>query len=91
MVSDVQVLSGTTTNWLCIRHPLGEAEDPFEPWGPEQDVNSTRLMTRVLHEEKPDFVYVTRSSRSKWRPGYPFQIRVLNGDLITGESKQAFG
>ncbi|THU96983.1 Metallo-dependent phosphatase [Dendrothele bispora CBS 962.96] len=31
-------------------------ENPWDSWGPEQDANSTRLMKRVLPDEKPDYV-----------------------------------
>ncbi|KAF5346666.1 hypothetical protein D9758_013215 [Tetrapyrgos nigripes] len=31
-------------------------ENPWDWWGPEQDANSTRLMKRVLPDEKPDYV-----------------------------------
>ncbi|KAJ3111845.1 hypothetical protein HDU96_005297 [Phlyctochytrium bullatum] len=34
-------------------------ENAWEDWGPEQDVNSTRVMKSVLEAEKPDFVVFT--------------------------------
>eukprot|EP01027_Heterolobosea_sp_BB2_P016149 GEZU01023024.1.p1 GENE.GEZU01023024.1~~GEZU01023024.1.p1 ORF type:complete len:149 (-),score=23.06 GEZU01023024.1:90-536(-) len=36
---------------------FGEGEDTL--WGPEQDVNSTRVMNLILSIEKPDFVMLT--------------------------------
>eukprot|EP01102_Stenamoeba_stenopodia_P020743 TRINITY_DN8201_c0_g1_i1.p1 TRINITY_DN8201_c0_g1~~TRINITY_DN8201_c0_g1_i1.p1 ORF type:complete len:384 (+),score=63.09 TRINITY_DN8201_c0_g1_i1:36-1154(+) len=36
---------------------FGEAEDTL--WGPQQDVNSTRVMRTVLSIEEPDFVILT--------------------------------
>jgi hypothetical protein len=36
-----------------------EGENPWDAWGPEQDVNSTRLMKTVLGDEKPDYVFVS--------------------------------
>lgn len=32
-------------------------ENPWDTWGPQQDVNSTKLMRLVLADEKPDYVY----------------------------------
>jgi hypothetical protein len=43
---------------LTVFSDLHYGENPWEDWGPEQDRNSTRLMRRVLKEEKPDFVCV---------------------------------
>lgn len=45
---------------------FGEAEDLS--WGPAQDINSYRVMRKMLAVDRPDYV-------------------VINGDLVTGESK----
>jgi hypothetical protein len=42
---------------LTIFADLHYGEHPWDEWGPEQDVNSTRLMRTVLADEKPDYVY----------------------------------
>lgn len=42
---------------LTVFSDLHYGENPWDDWGPEQDFNSTRLMRRVLKDEKPDYVY----------------------------------
>lgn len=41
---------------ITIFSDLHFGENPWDDWGPEQDVNSTRLMRTVLSDEKPDYV-----------------------------------
>ena len=41
---------------LTVFSDLHFGENPWDDWGPEQDVNSTRLMNTVLTSEKPDYV-----------------------------------
>lgn len=41
---------------VTVFSDLHFGENPWDAWGPEQDANSTRLMKRVLRDEKPDYV-----------------------------------
>jgi hypothetical protein len=41
---------------LTVFSDLHYGENPWDVWGPQQDVNSTRLMKKVLTDEKPDYV-----------------------------------
>lgn len=41
---------------ITVFSDLHFGENPWDTWGPEQDVNSTRLMRTVLADEKPDYV-----------------------------------
>ena len=41
---------------VTVFSDLHFGENPWDDWGPQQDVNSTRLMKRVLGDEKPDYV-----------------------------------
>ncbi|KAI5121439.1 hypothetical protein M0805_006200 [Coniferiporia weirii] len=41
---------------ITVFSDLHFGENPWDTWGPEQDVNSTRLMRTVLSSEKPDYV-----------------------------------
>ncbi|KII84523.1 hypothetical protein PLICRDRAFT_351516 [Plicaturopsis crispa FD-325 SS-3] len=41
---------------LTVFSDLHYGENPWDDWGPQQDVNSTRLMRTVLGDEKPDYV-----------------------------------
>ncbi|KAG2340703.1 Metallo-dependent phosphatase [Suillus weaverae] len=41
---------------LTIFSDLHYGENPWDDWGPQQDVNSARLMRGVLAAEKPDYV-----------------------------------
>lgn len=41
---------------ITVFSDLHFGENPWDDWGPEQDVNSTRLMRTVLSDEKPDYV-----------------------------------
>ena len=41
---------------ITVFSDLHFGENPWDTWGPEQDVNSTRLMRTVLSDEKPDYV-----------------------------------
>jgi hypothetical protein len=43
---------------VTVFSDLHFGENPEGPWGPAQDTNSTRLMTNVLRDEKPDYVCV---------------------------------
>jgi len=42
---------------ITIFSDLHYGENPWDSWGPQQDVNSTRLMRTVLVDERPDYVY----------------------------------
>jgi hypothetical protein len=52
---------------VCIFEDLhyGEAEDT--DWGPQQDINTTRVMNSVLNSESPQLVVL-------WRKHLPFQL-----------------
>ncbi|KAI0718345.1 Metallo-dependent phosphatase [Cerioporus squamosus] len=41
---------------ITVFSDLHYGENPWDDWGPQQDVNSTRLMNTVLTSEKPDYV-----------------------------------
>ena len=41
---------------LTIFSDLHFGENPWDLWGPQQDVNSIALMRTVLADEKPDYV-----------------------------------
>ncbi|KAF8805826.1 Metallo-dependent phosphatase [Phlegmacium glaucopus] len=41
---------------LTVFSDLHFGENPWDVWGPQQDVNSTALMRTVLGDEKPDYV-----------------------------------
>ncbi|CDO73906.1 hypothetical protein BN946_scf185016.g63 [Trametes cinnabarina] len=41
---------------ITVFSDLHYGENPWDAWGPQQDVNSTRLMNTVLRNEKPDYV-----------------------------------
>jgi len=41
---------------LTIFSDLHYGENPWDEWGPQQDVNSGRLMRTVLADERPDYV-----------------------------------
>ncbi|KAK0473749.1 Metallo-dependent phosphatase [Armillaria novae-zelandiae] len=43
---------------ITVFSDLHFGEGPDTIWGPEQDSNSTRLMRKVLPEEKPDFAVI---------------------------------
>jgi hypothetical protein len=43
---------------LTVFSDLHFGENPWDVWGPEQDVNSTALMRKVLGDEKPDYVVI---------------------------------
>ncbi|KAF9525411.1 Metallo-dependent phosphatase [Crepidotus variabilis] len=43
---------------LTVFSDLHYGENPWDDWGPEQDKNSTRLIKRILAEEKPDFAII---------------------------------
>jgi len=52
-------------------------------WGIDQDVNSTRVMNKVLSSETPDFVVISAV------PFFHLEVTlltILDGDLITGEN-----
>lgn len=42
---------------ITVFSDLHFGENAWDVWGPQQDVNSTRLMNKVLASEKPDFMY----------------------------------
>ena len=48
---------------ITVFSDLHFGENPWDAWGPEQDVNSTRLMRTVLADEKPDYVCVFEALR----------------------------
>ena len=41
---------------LTVFSDLHFGENPWDDWGPVQDINSLALMRTVLSDEKPDFV-----------------------------------
>jgi hypothetical protein len=41
---------------VTVFSDLHFGENPWDSWGPQQDVNSTILMNTVLADEKPDYV-----------------------------------
>ena len=41
---------------ITVFSDLHYGENPWDDWGPEQDVHSSGLMRTVLGSEKPDFV-----------------------------------
>ena len=43
---------------ITVFSDLHYGENPWDAWGPQQDVNSTILMNTVLTSEKPDYVWV---------------------------------
>jgi len=43
---------------VTVFSDLHFGENPWDVWGPQQDANSTRLMKRVLGDEKPDYVVI---------------------------------
>ncbi|OSX63405.1 hypothetical protein POSPLADRAFT_1069817 [Postia placenta MAD-698-R-SB12] len=47
---------GDGTFKITVFADLHYGENPWDAWGPEQDVNSTILMKLVLAEEQPDYV-----------------------------------
>lgn len=44
---------------VTVFSDLHYGENPWDAWGPQQDVNSTQLMNTVLTSEKPDYVFVS--------------------------------
>lgn len=60
---------------ITVFSDLHFGENPWDAWGPEQDINSTVLMNTVLGDEKPDYVYVDLSSK--------VNITVLTDSFIT--------
>ncbi|KIM42428.1 hypothetical protein M413DRAFT_18672 [Hebeloma cylindrosporum] len=73
---------------LTVFSDLHFGENPWDEWGPKQDVNSLALMDTVLADEKPDHVYVLGlcSFVIFLLLTFLHGLRVLNGDLITGEN-----
>ncbi len=45
---------------LTVFSDLHFGENPWDDWGPVQDINSIKLMNTVLPSEKPDYVLVQR-------------------------------
>jgi hypothetical protein len=41
---------------LTVFSDLHFGENPWDAWGPQQDVNSAVLMRTALRDEKPDYV-----------------------------------
>lgn len=41
---------------ITVFSDLHYGENAWDVWGPQQDVNSTKLMRLVVPDEKPDFV-----------------------------------
>lgn len=71
---------------ITVFSDLHFGENPWDDWGPEQDFNSTRLMKKVLKDENPDYVWVFQTIMYT-ATLLTVTCRVLNGDLITGESR----
>lgn len=46
---------------ITVFSDLHFGENPWDEWGPEQDRNSTKLMRKVLKEERPDYAYVMQT------------------------------
>jgi hypothetical protein len=46
---------------ITVFSDLHFGENPWDDWGPAQDVHSARLMKTVLSDEKPDYVSVALS------------------------------
>ena len=44
---------------ITVFSDLHFGENPWDSWGPQQDVNSIQLMNTVLTSEKPDYVSVS--------------------------------
>jgi hypothetical protein len=42
---------------LTVFSDLHFGENPWDDWGPVQDIKSIALMKTVLNDEKPDYVY----------------------------------
>ncbi|KAI0777503.1 Metallo-dependent phosphatase [Trametes elegans] len=47
---------GDGTFKITVFSDLHYGENPWDDWGPQQDVDSTQLMNTVLKDEKPDYV-----------------------------------
>ena len=45
---------------ITVFSDLHFGENPWDDWGPQQDINSTLLMRTVLQSETPDYVCVLR-------------------------------
>ncbi|KAF9475416.1 Metallo-dependent phosphatase [Pholiota conissans] len=43
---------------ITVFSDLHFGENPWDSWGPQQDINSTILMNAVLPDEKPDYVVI---------------------------------
>ncbi|KAJ3561375.1 hypothetical protein NP233_g10228 [Leucocoprinus birnbaumii] len=43
---------------ITVFSDLHFGENPWDWWGPEHDLNSTKLMKRVLKDEKPDYAVI---------------------------------
>lgn len=43
---------------ITVFSDLHFGENPWDEWGPEQDRNSTKLMRKVLKEERPDYAVI---------------------------------
>ena len=56
---------------ITVFSDLHFGENPWDAWGPQQDVNSIQLMNTVLTSEKPDYVSV-----SAFRQSLP-QLRLI--------------
>ena len=41
---------------ITVFSDLHYGENPWDDWGPEQDINSSQLMNTVLSSETPDYV-----------------------------------
>jgi hypothetical protein len=40
---------------ITVFSDLHFGENPWDDWGPQQDVNSLKLMNKILPDEKPDY------------------------------------
>ena len=71
---------------LTVFSDLHFGENPWDDWGPEQDRNSVVLLEKILADEKPDFAYVIFPN-NRMLSLIIIYPSVINGDLVTGESK----
>jgi hypothetical protein len=64
---------------ISVFSDLHFGENPWDTWGPEQDVNSTKLIETVLADERPDYAYalsvpLTSSCVLEFIPGLSTEI-----------------
>ncbi|MCL7042818.1 hypothetical protein MKW94_020610 [Papaver nudicaule] len=56
LISSVKKSSSASTFKIALFADLHYGENAWTDWGPQQDVNSDRVMSTVLDQESPDFV-----------------------------------